>query len=129
MIDTPIPDEVERLAEERLRARLERDWARADELKHRIEAAGWRIVDAGAAYSLHLASTPDQIEDGRTLYGSLDSVPSRLAEPATSDLTVLVIAQPEGPSPDPALEALAANPAAGAQVVVVAPSSVGVSGP
>ena len=129
MADTPVPDEVERLAEERVGARLERDWARADELKRRIETAGWQVVDDGATYSLHLASTPDQVEEGRTLYGSLDSVPSRLAEPATTDLTVVVIVQPEGPSPDPTLEAVAANPVPSAQIVVVAPGSVSVSGP
>ena len=38
------------LAEERSRARLERDWSRADELKASIAAAGWKVVDDGPVF-------------------------------------------------------------------------------
>jgi GT2 family glycosyltransferase len=40
-----IPEEVRALAGERERARSEKDYARADELRDRIEAAGYRVVD------------------------------------------------------------------------------------
>lgn len=129
MVETPIPDEVTALAEERVQARLERDWARADALRDRIESAGWRVVDDGPSYHLYLASTPDEDDGGRTIYGSVASVPSRLDEPATTDVTVVLITGSQDVDPRPALGALAEHGPAGTQVVVVAPRGVGVSGP
>ena len=116
------------LAEERSHARLERDWPRADELKARIEAAGWRVVDDGPAFTLHPARTPDLVEDGQTWYGAVESVPSRLEEAATAAASVVVIAPPDG-TVDDALRALAAHRSVDVQVVVVAPRPVSVAGP
>ena len=56
---SPIPDDVEALAAERVAARAERDFARADELRARIEAAGWKVVDDGPRYTLSPARPPD----------------------------------------------------------------------
>jgi cysteinyl-tRNA synthetase len=40
-----IPPEIERLARERAEARSAKDWARADQLRGRIEDAGYRVED------------------------------------------------------------------------------------
>ncbi len=40
-----VPEEVVRLVEERARARAEKDWARADELRDRIAEAGYAVED------------------------------------------------------------------------------------
>jgi Glycosyl transferase family 2 len=45
----PLPDDVRRLLDERTAAREERDFARADALRDRIEALGWEVQDAGNA--------------------------------------------------------------------------------
>jgi cyanophycinase-like exopeptidase len=41
----PVPDEVVALANARQRARIERDWARADQLRNKIESLGWLVKD------------------------------------------------------------------------------------
>ena len=43
--DDAAPAELQRLATERDEARAERDFARADELRDRIAAAGWEVRD------------------------------------------------------------------------------------
>ena len=86
------PDDVVALAEQRAIARLARDWSAADELKERIEAAGWRIVDAGADFTLVPERAPDIFVGERTLYGHPETVPSALDTPATSAATVIVVA-------------------------------------
>ena len=48
----PAPDAVRHLAEERLRARQSRDWARADELRRAIDAQGWIVDDRPDSYRL-----------------------------------------------------------------------------
>ena len=40
-----IPDGIKALAEERTAAKAARDWARADEIRAQIDAAGWSVVD------------------------------------------------------------------------------------
>ncbi len=50
--DEPAPDAVRALAEERERARAERDFAAADELRERIAALGWEVRDGGQGYEL-----------------------------------------------------------------------------
>jgi cysteinyl-tRNA synthetase len=47
-----IPDEVKNLAEERERARREKNWQRADELRREIETRGWVVSDENEAYVL-----------------------------------------------------------------------------
>jgi len=41
-----IPKEVTKLAEDRQQARIEKDWAKADELREKIEKAGYIVEDA-----------------------------------------------------------------------------------
>jgi cysteinyl-tRNA synthetase len=43
--DVAIPDEVAQLAEEREKARREKNWKRSDELRERISALGWEVRD------------------------------------------------------------------------------------
>ncbi len=129
MTETTAPEDIVTLADERSAARSARDWAGADELKARIEAAGWRIVDSGTAYSLAPARPPDLVEAGQTFYGAVDSVPSRLEEAATASATIMVIAETGGCPVDPALESLAAHRSAGRQVLVVADREAVIGGP
>ena len=77
----PVPDDVLGLARRRAAARERHEWSLADELKASIEAAGWKVVDAGSSFGLTPARPPDLGEPGRTLYGSAASVPSHLSEP------------------------------------------------
>jgi hypothetical protein len=87
------PPEVTAWAEDRAEARAHRDWQRADALKASIEGAGWRIEDAGRAWSLFPAVPPDVVVDGVTRYGSAASVPSVLADPPTAAATVAVVTE------------------------------------
>ena len=91
--DQLVPPEIVALAEERSRARAARDWRSADELRGRIEAAGWRIEDHGLEFRLSPTRPPDIVEAGRTLYGSPDAVPSRSDEPDVPGATVVLIVQ------------------------------------
>ncbi len=108
------------LADERSVARAARDFRTADELRARIEAAGWRVVDDGPTYTLEPARPPDVSDGERTLYGAVDSVPSRLDEPSTSGASVIVVAGLGTTPPAVALSALAATAPAGTQVLLLA---------
>jgi len=112
-------------AEERSQARAARRWGRADELRAAIEAAGWRVEDAGTTFRLFPALPPDLVIDGRHYYGSVASVPSRLDEPATARATVAVLVPDAADAPAGLLASLAAWPAGGptgvTQIVAVAP--------
>jgi cysteinyl-tRNA synthetase len=48
-----IPQEVVRLAEERLQARAEKDWAKSDELRDKILALGYDIKDVKDGYEIN----------------------------------------------------------------------------
>lgn len=50
--ETDIPAGVQKLAEERLQARADKDWARSDELRDAITAQGWLVKDAKDGYTL-----------------------------------------------------------------------------
>ena len=52
MSGTVAPADVVALADERARARADRDWARSDELRDAIAALGWLIRDGADGYSL-----------------------------------------------------------------------------
>ena len=65
-----IPDEVLSAAHARSQARADRDWARADELRAEIEAAGWKVVDRGTDFALTPVAAPDVEDGGTTRYGS-----------------------------------------------------------
>jgi hypothetical protein len=87
-----IPDAVLSAAHARSRAREARDWSEADRLRAEIEAAGWKVVDRGTDFALQPAAPPDVTEADRVRYGSSQSVPSRLEEPAAGQATVIVVA-------------------------------------
>ncbi|MFL5778241.1 MAG: glycosyltransferase family 2 protein [Chloroflexota bacterium] len=88
----PIPDEVMDAARARGRAREARDFAEADRLRAQIEAAGWKIVDRGSAFSLSRATPPDVEETGRIRYGASRNVPSRLDDAPVGVASVVVVA-------------------------------------
>ena len=46
------PDEIQTLAEQRMVAKQERDFARADELRAKIDSAGWTITDTPGGFKL-----------------------------------------------------------------------------
>lgn len=123
-----VPDDIVALADERATARVQRDYRTADELKARIEAAGWKVVDFGAGYDLEPARPADVSDGVRTLYGAVESVPSLLEEPATTAATVVVIAG-GGRSPAATLGALATTNPANTQVLVLTDAETAVDGP
>jgi cysteinyl-tRNA synthetase len=86
------PEAVRLAAKERAAARAAHDWAMADRLRDEIEAAGWKVIDAGTAYRLELAHAPDVVASGQTRYGRSEAVPSRLEEPAVGLASVIVVA-------------------------------------
>src|SRR6476659_3550066 len=44
-VDAAIPEEVEQFAQQREKARREKNWKRSDELRERISALGWEVRD------------------------------------------------------------------------------------
>jgi cysteinyl-tRNA synthetase len=117
---TRIPEEVLTFAHERAAARAARDWARADELRASIEAAGWKIVDRGTDFALSPATAPDVAEDGRTRYGASANVPSRLEEAPVGIATVVLVATEWPDDLARALTGLGEHAPEGTSVVVVA---------
>ena len=89
----PVPHDIRQLADERARARRARAWATADRIKGELEAAGWRVEDAGTLYSLERLPPAVVEVDGELRYGSSVAVPSRLEEPASPGVTVVLAAQ------------------------------------
>lgn len=112
--------EIAALAEERSRARAAQDWPAADELRGRIEAAGWRVEDDGLEYTLWPARAADVIEADLTFYGSVEAVPSRLGEAATTAASVVVVGVTEA-STVAVLQALARHRHPDTQVLAVVP--------
>lgn len=66
--------EVEALAQERAQARADKDFARADELRDAIDAAGWKVVDTPGGFDL-VEKPPF------TVFGSLADVDVRVDAP------------------------------------------------
>ncbi len=115
------PPEIRALADARAAARRARDWATADTLKARVEAAGWRIVDSGTMYDLQLAVPPDLVADGVTRYGASSSVPSRLASAPVGTASLIIVLEDEPRAMiGQLLAGLAAHAPDGTQVVLVA---------
>lgn len=108
------------LARARSAARIERDFARADALRAQIEAAGWKVVDRGAAFDLEPAHPPDVTEGARVRYGTSAAVPSRLDEPPTAAISVVLVATDWPEDLARALAGLQAHGPDGMQLVVVA---------
>jgi cysteinyl-tRNA synthetase len=46
------PKEIQELAEKRLEAKQNKDWATADSLRNKISQAGWDIMDIKDGYTL-----------------------------------------------------------------------------
>jgi cysteinyl-tRNA synthetase len=114
------PDEVRAWAQARLDARAGKDWAEADRLRAAIEAAGWRIIDRGSQFSLEPSHAPDVLEAGRTRYGRSAAVPSRLNEPVTAFVTVVLLASDQPADLTRTLAGLRKHGPLGTQVVIVA---------
>ena len=115
-----VPAEIEEAARERSEARAARDWARADELRAEIEAAGWKVVDSGTAYRLERAVALDVEVGGEIRYGRSDAVPSRLDEPPAGLASVVVVASPDAEETRDALRGLRDAAPQGVDVIVVA---------
>jgi cysteinyl-tRNA synthetase len=116
---TRIPDDILSLAHDRAAARGAHDWAAADRIRARIEAAGWRIIDRGTDFALERAHPPTVADGEIVRYGSSDAVPSRLTDPATGLATVVLVATDWPADVDRALAALRAHWIDGLSIVVV----------
>ena len=114
------PEAVQDAARRRSEAREARDWAAADELRAEIEAAGWKVIDAGTAFRLEPATPADVEVGGETRYGRSDAVPSVLAEPETGLASVVLLASPEPAETRRCVDALTAAAPEGSSVVIVA---------
>lgn len=120
MVDPRPPDEVLAAAQERSKARAARDWTSADRLRVEIEAAGWKVVDAGIDFRLEPAHPADVVAGGRIRYGSSASVPSRLEEAPVGVATVVMVATEWPADIARALGGLASEAPDGTQVVIAA---------
>jgi len=116
----PPPSEIIDLARERSAARLAHDWPRADALRAEIEAAGWKVVDAGTAYRLEPAAPPTVEAGSIVRYGAAATVPSVLDEPPSARFTVELLAEDRPDDLARMLAGLRAHAPAGTQVVIVA---------
>lgn len=114
------PDEVRAWAQARSEARIAQNWPEADRLRAAIEGAGWRVVDRGSHFSLEPAHAPDLVEGDRVRYGSSRAVPSRLDDPASAPVTMIVIAVDQPADLARTLEGLRRHGPPGSQVVIVA---------
>ena len=85
-----VPDEVRRLVNERRIARETRDFGLADELRDRIHDLGWEVQDAPSGSTLR-PMLPAATAEG-TGYVSAEALASRLEEPATVRLSVILLA-------------------------------------
>ena len=115
-----IPEEIEALARRRSDARAARDWATADALRAEIEAAGWKVVDAGTAFRLEPAAAPDVEVGGEIRYGRTEAVPSRLDDPESGLATVVIVASTDPAETRAVAAALAGTVPAGVDLVLVA---------
>jgi hypothetical protein len=89
-------------------------------LRAEIEAAGWKVEDAGTAFRLEPAGPPT-VEDGSIVrYGASGAVPSVLDEPASARFTVELVAEDAPDDLSRMLAGLRAHAPAGTQVVIVA---------
>lgn len=113
------PTHVAEAAAARSRARAARDWDTADRLRAEIEAAGWKVIDAGTAYRLEPAHAQDVEVGGRLRYGRSDAVPSRLGEPSDRFASVVIVATDEAGDVLRAAAGVIANAPAQAQLIVV----------
>jgi hypothetical protein len=85
------PPDIVALARQRAEARGARHWRTADDLKLRIEAAGWKVVDEGLRFRLLPARPPDLVDGERRCAGSPDAVPSLADEPDRPGACIIVV--------------------------------------
>jgi hypothetical protein len=114
------PAEILTAARERSAARAARDWLRADALRAEIEAAGWKVEDAGTAFRLEPATPPTVEDAGVVRYGASGDVPSVVGEPPTARFTVELVAEDRPDDLSRMLAGLRAQAPSGTQVVIVA---------
>jgi Glycosyl transferase family 2 len=116
---TFIPQEILAAAHERSAARAARDWDTADRIRGEMEAAGWRVIDAGTDFRLEPAHAPDLEEAGRIRYGRTTAVASRLDEPAHGIATVVLVATEDAGGIARAVVGLRRSVPSGTSIVVV----------
>jgi Glycosyl transferase family 2 len=114
------PRTIIELAQARATARRTQDWAAADRLRAEIEAAGWKVIDAGTMYDLVRSAAQDLAIGGAVRYGSSTSVPSRLGEAPVGVASVVMVATDWPRDVARALHALREHSPGGTQLVVVA---------
>jgi cysteinyl-tRNA synthetase len=116
------PDEVQQLVDERTAARGARDYARADELRARIHALGWEVQDTSRGSSVRPSLPPEGAEAG---YVSAEALASRLDEPATVRLSIVVVVDDHPDDLARTIAGLVANPPAVAWELVVVANAPG----
>jgi hypothetical protein len=114
------PPEIAAFAFARAAAREARDWPEADRLRAEIEAAGWSVVDRGTRYTLRPAHAPDLEADGAVRYGRSGAVASRLEEPVSAPVTVVIVADDRPDDVARAFASVRLEAPEGTQIVVVA---------
>lgn len=119
-LEDDAPAEIVALARARADARAARDWALADELRARIEAAGWAVVDDGLAFRLARAHPPTVQIGGRRRYGRSADVPSRLEDAPVGLASVVLVATEWPEDVRRALASLTEHGPDGTQLVIVA---------
>jgi hypothetical protein len=117
-VPTP-PAKVLLAAERRADARATRDWATADELRAEIEAAGWRVTDAGTEFRLEPAHPADEELEGEIRYGRSDAVPTLLEQAPTQVATIVLAVEAGDPATVDAVSAAARHLPLEAALVVV----------
>jgi hypothetical protein len=117
--DPAAPDDIRQLAEARRAARAERRFADADALKADLEAAGWKVTDAGGSYRLEPLHPVDVVEGGRTQYGWSGAVPLRDPDAAVG-ASVVVVATDAADDLERQLASLAGSVNDSVQRIVVA---------
>jgi GT2 family glycosyltransferase len=116
--DQEPPDEVTRLVEERSQARSSGDYQQADRLRDRIRDLGWEVMDSSAGTTLRPALPPGG--DAEVAYARPEDLASLLDEPASLELTLLVIAEDHPEDLERLLRGLGRHPPlAGWELVVV----------
>ncbi len=106
MPDPVLPDDVQRLLDERSAARQDRDWARADALRDELAALGWEPQDGPS---------------GSTARPILAEADSSLADPAEVEVSLQLVAEDHPDDLARLLRGLAAHPpSASLELVVVA---------
>ena len=115
------PADVLELVEQRAAARSARDFGRADALRDRIHALGWEVQDGPTGSTVRPTLPDSTAAAAGTGYVSAEALTSRLDEPATTRLSVVLLADDHLDDLGRALRSLAAHPpAVGWELVLVA---------